>query len=224
VKTYPGVFLGNNEPSILEGLKNNIMWHTWQSVKLNFTSYVEAIVIAVPLGLIIGLFGPIRAMTERWVTGFRYLPITAFQSIIISWFGVHHLAMSQFLTLGVLVYLLPMVVQRVDEVEQVYLDTAKTCGASRWQRIRTIIIPLIAAKLSEDCKNLVPITWTYIVIAEGFNLSLGGLGAMIGTYAKASRYDQVFAGVSIFLVVGFIQDTTWSWMNRKLFPWAYDKR
>lgn len=204
-----------------EALMNNVLWHAWLSIKLNVMSYVEAIVIAIPLGFLIGLFGPIRAMSERWVTAFRYLPITAFTSVIVVWFGIKHLAMTQFLTLGVLVYLLPAVVQRIDDVEQVYIDTAKTCGATRWQRVSTVFWPLVTAKLSDDCKNLVPITWTYIIIAEGFNLNVGGLGALIGIYARASRYDFVFAVVILILTIGFWQDKIWTLGDRKIFSWKY---
>ena len=129
--------------------------------------------------------------------------------------------MAEFLTLGLLVYLLPAVVQRVDEVEQEYVDTAKTCGATRWQRVRTVFWPLAIARISDDCKNLVPISWTYIIIAEGFNLNVGGLGAQIGTYSRASRYDFVFAMVILILLIGICQDKVWTWRDRKLWPWKY---
>lgn len=221
-KTFPVLLLGNDSTlSFTERLSNNLLWHAWLSIELNIMSYVEAVVIAIPLGFLMGHFGPIRALCERWLVAFRYLPITAFTSIIVVWFGIHHLAMVQFLTLGVLVYLLPAVVLRIDEVEQVYYDTAKTCGASRWQRIRTVSWPLVSARLSDDCKGLVPMTWTYLLIAEGFNLNVGGLGALAGTYMRASRWDFVFALVIVILTIGFCQDKIWSTGDRKIYSWKY---
>jgi len=204
-----------------ENLSTNVLWHAWRSIRLNVLSYLEAVTIAIPCGLIIGLFGPIKALTEREMTGFRYLPITAFTSLIITWFGISTLAKVQFLSLGVIVYLLPVVIARVQEVPQIYLDTAKTSGATRWQRIRTVIWPMVSGPLSEDCKNLLPITWTYLVIAEGFNLNEGGLGALISNFGRASRFDFVFALVFIMLIIGFCQDKIWTSFNKWRFPWLY---
>ncbi len=222
VKAFPVLFLGHEESvSFKDALLNNVLWHIGSSIYINTMSYIEAILIAVPIGFLIGLFGPIRAMWERLITALRYLPITAFISVIITWFGIAHLSMVQFLTLGLLVYLLPAVVQRIDEIEQIYIDTAKTCGATRWQRITTVFWPLVVGRLSDDGKNLVPITWTYIIIAEGFNLNKGGLGALIGTYSRASRYDFVFALVILILIIGFCQDKIWTMVDRKVLPWKY---
>ncbi len=210
-----------NLSAVWDGLSHHIIGDAVSSIWLCTLSYIEAILISIPLGFLIGLFGPIRAMSERWVVAFRYLPTTAFVGVLVTWFGIKHPAMAQFLTLGLIVYLLPAVVVRVDEVEQVFVDTAKTCGATRWQRIRRIFWPLAAARISDDCKNLVPISWTYIILAEGFNLNVGGLGARIGTFTRASRYDFVFAVVILILIIGFVQDKLWTKVDRKALPWKY---
>lgn len=215
-RTFPILIQGHAPP-----LDRPVLWHVWQSIQLNLLSYLEAVVIAIPLGFLIGLFGPIKALTEREMAGFRYLPITAFTSVLITWFGISTLAKVQFLSLGVIVYLLPAVIQRILEVPQIYVDTAKTSGATRWQRIKTVFWPMVSGPLSEDCKNLLPITWTYLVVAEGFNMNEGGLGALILTYGRAARFDFVFALVFLILLIGFCQDKLWTSANRYAFPWLY---
>lgn len=195
--------------------------HLGYSVTLNLASYLVAALIAVPLGFAISLWGPIRAFFERQLTAIRYLPITAFIGIYIFWFGISHPVKVVFLSTGVLVYLLAGVIQRVDEVETVYVDTAKTCGATRWQRIRTVFAPLAFARLSDDGRSLVPITWTYIVIAEGFNLTEGGLGAMVSVYTRPHRWDLVFALIVVIAIIGFVQDKLWVAVDRRLFRWKY---
>src|SRR3989344_4775832 len=68
VKAFPVLFLGREEEiPLTDALLNNVLWHAWQSILLCTMSYVEAIIIAVPLGFLIGLFGPIRAMSDRGV-------------------------------------------------------------------------------------------------------------------------------------------------------------
>lgn len=201
--------------------EQTILWHAFCSIVLNILSYVVAVGVAVPVGFAIGLFGPVRAMLERELTGFRYAPITAFVGVFIAWFGLSLGVKVAFLAFGVLVYLIPQVVQRVDEVEAVYVDTAKTCGATRWQRIRSVFWPLVAARLSDDCRTLVPITWTYLIIAEGFNLTEGGLGAHAMARTRSGQWDYVFALVVIILAIGFWMDKAWLAIDRKVFRWKY---
>lgn len=230
---FPRLFLGNDEvwhdaasfsenvKSVLYALSHNVLQHVVYSIWLNVMSYIEAIIITVPLGFVIGLFGPMRSLSERVLAAFRYLPITAFVGILVMWFGISHTAKIQFLTFGLAVYTLLATIQRVDEVEQIYVDMAKSCGATRWQRITTIFFPLVIARLSDDLRNLVPLTWTYIVIAEGFNLGQGGVGGLINNYSRMSRFDFVFALVLVISVVGFFQDKAWLSGDRKVLAWKY---
>lgn len=199
----------------------NLLGHAGYSIALNLASYAMAMALAIPIGFAIGLWGPMRALMERAITVGRYLPITAFIGIYIYWFGISHTVKVVFLTTGLLVYLVATVTQRVDEVESVYVDTAKTCAATRWQRIRTVFWPLAIARLSDDCRALVPITWTYIVIAEGFNIGEGGLGALTSIYTRPHRWDLVFALVVVIAAIGFVQDKVWLAIDRCIFKWKY---
>ena len=229
-RAFPALLSGDNVP--LTSLQRNfsslpfaseasIVWHAFYSILINLASYAVAIGVALPLGFLIGLFGPVRAAVERELAGFRYLPITAFVGVFIAWFGLSHSVKVAFLSFGLLVYLIPQVVQRVDEVEGVYHDTAKTCGATRWQRITSVFWPLCIARLSDDCRTLVAITWTYLIIAEGFNMSEGGLGAHAMARTRAGQWDYVFALVVIIAVIGYWMDKIWLAIDRRVFRWKY---
>lgn len=230
---FPNVLLGNREvwhegaslseniSSVFDALTHNVLWNVAYSTWLNVMSYVEAVAITMPLGLAIGLFGPLKKLTERPIAAFRYLPITAFLTIITVWFGISHTAKIQFLTLGLAVYTLLATIQRTAEVEQIYVDMAKSCGATRWQQIKTVFLPLVVGRLSDDLRNLVPITWTYIVLAEGFNIGQGGVGAKITEFSRVSRFEYVFAFVLLISIVGFVEDKLWIQGDRKILGWKY---
>ena len=195
--------------------------NVFYSLKLNLLGYAEAIGIALPLGFAIGLIPIFRGLTERYITAMRYLPLTAVIGLFILWFGIADAMKIQFLTLGILVYLLPVVVQRIDEVEQVYLDTIKTLGASPLQTIRRVYIPSVVSRISDDIRVLVAISWTYIIIAEVVNKQDGGIGALIFTVARQSRVDKVFALLVVIIVIGFVQDKIFQWLDRVVFPFKY---
>lgn len=191
------------------------------SIKLNVMGYGEAVLIAIPFGFLIGLLPLFRAMNERYITALRYLPLTALIGLFVLWFGIGDMMKIQFLTLGILVYLLPVVIQRIDEVRQVYIDTVTTCGANRWQTIRSVYIPDVLSRLSDDVRVLVAISWTYIIIAEVVNKQDGGIGALIYTVARQSRVDKVFAALLVIILIGFLQDKLLLYLDKMIFPHKY---
>jgi len=190
------------------------------SIKLNVFGYVEAIAICIPVGFAVGLLPFFHGVFSRHIDAIRFLPITALTGLFIAWFGIETNMKVQFLAFGIIVYLLPVVVQRVQELDAVYQQTAFTLGASRWQMVRTVFLPGILPKLSDDIRVLTAISWTYIIVAELVNRS-GGIGAMIYSSARQSRIDKVFALLLVIVLVGFLQDKLLAWLDRVLFAHKY---
>lgn len=195
--------------------------NAFQSIKLNLFGYLEAVAIALPIGFAIGLIPLLRGLFYRHVIALRYLPLTAVIGLFILWFGIYGTMKVQFLTLGILVYLLPVVVDRIDEVQQVYLNTVKTLGATYWQTIRSVYLPDVLSRVYGDVVTLVAISWTYIIIAEIVNLGQGGVGALVYQSARQSRPDKVFALLVVIIAIGFVQDKALKTVGRFLFPHRY---
>ena len=188
------------------------------SLKINVLGYIEAILLSIPLGFILGLFPLFREMFKRYVDAIRFLPLTALTGLFIAWFGISIEMKVQFLSFGISVYLLPTVIQRVTEVEQVYCDTLYTLGGNKWQIIRHVFIPDVLSKGIEDLRLLCAISWTYIIVAELLNKSEGGIGALAYTCARQGRIDKVFAILIVIIFVGFMQDRLISGLSKILFP------
>lgn len=190
------------------------------SIKLNLLGYFEAIIIAIPLGFIIGLFPVFQSLFNKPVDALRFIPLTAVTGLFIVWFGIEDAMKVHFLAFGIVVYLLPVVAQRIREVLPVYQQTVKTLGASRLQMVKSVFIPDVMSKISVDIRVLVAISWTYIIVAELVNKS-GGVGALAYTAARQSRIDKVFAILVVIIIVGFLQDLLLQKLDRLLFPYKY---
>lgn len=221
--------VGNISPAILPSpmrvlmafpelhFQDALVRNTAYSIKLNLLGYGQAILVAVPLGLAIGMQPVLRALSLRYVNAVRFVPLTAVTGLFIAWFGIDDLMRVQFLAFGILVYLLPVVIQRVDETLEVYVQTVKTLGAGRWQTVRRVFIPSVCSAISDDARVLVAISWTYIIVAEVVNMSRG-VGALAFMSARQSRIDKVFAVLLVIVAVGFVQDRIFRWLDHQLFP------
>lgn len=196
--------------------------NTWISVWRNLQGYFWAVFLSLVLGFTIGLFPVVRALFGIQIDALRYLPLTALTLLFILWFGIGESMKVAFLSFGIMVYLLPVVLQRINEVEDVYLKTVFTLGANNWQIVKTVYFPAVLSKLMDDIRVLTAISWTYIIIAELLNRA-GGVGAMIWLNDKYSKVDKIFAWLLVIIVVGFVQDRLLSYMDSRLFPHKYYK-
>ena len=70
---------------------------------------------------------------------------------------------------------------------------------------------------------LTAISWTYIIIAELLNRQ-GGIGALIYVKARQGQLEKVFAILIVIVLIGFLQDRIFVYMDKRLFPHKYYKK
>lgn len=203
---------------------NDLVVNTAKSIGLNLSGYILALLITLPCGFLIALFPLFRGLFQRYVEAIRFVPLTATLSLFIVWFGIGIPMKSMFMAFGIFIFLLPVVVQRIDEVKSVYLKTVYTLGATDWQTVRTVYIPSVMSRIWDDIRIMTAISWTYIVFIES-NGSEGGIGDLLIRGAKRQgRFDKVFALLILIILIGVFQDKVFAYMDRKLFPHKYQSK
>ncbi len=202
--------------------EDQLVTQTRRSVWLNIQGYFWALLIAIPIGFLIGLFPLFRGLFSKQVDAMRFLPLTALTGLFIIWFGIDDKMKIAFLAFGILVYLLPVVAQRIYEVKDVYLKTVFTLGATDWQTIKSVYIPSVMSRLMDDIRVLTAISWTYIIIAELLNRQ-GGIGSLMYIKARQGQIEKVFAGLIVIIIIGFLQDQIFVFIDKRLFPHKYEK-
>lgn len=181
--------------------------------------FLLSALVAIPLGLLMGTFPALKHFFSPILDPLRFLPISALVPLFIVWFGIDELQKVVFLFVGTFVYMLPLVVEAVENVDEVYLQTATTLGASKSQLIRHVLIPGSLPAIGEALRVMNGIGWTYVILAEVINARYG-LGALITVAGKRSHVDQIFALVVVILVIGVVTDQILRFVNRQLFAWA----
>ncbi len=201
--------------------KNDLIRNLCKSIGLNFGGYIKAILYAIPIGFLIGLVPFFRGAFQKLIDAIRFLPLTALTGLFIIWFGIYAEQKINFLAFGIFIYLLPIVIQRIDEVDDVYIKTVHTLGAGYFGTIFTVYFPYVISKLSDDIRILTAISWTYIIVAET-SADQGGIGSLIYKAGqRLGRVDITIACLIIIMLVGVFQDRTFSYLDRKLFPYKY---
>jgi|AntRauTorckE5430_2_1112549.scaffolds.fasta_scaffold03168_5 NitT/TauT family transport system permease protein len=201
-------------------INKSLVVHTRVSVWRNLQGYFWAVFLALLIGIPIAISPVAKAMFSRQIDTLRYVPLTALTPLFLIIFRPESSEAMKisFLAFGILVYLLPVVMQRLWETEEVYLKTAYTLGASDWQLVKSVYIPAVLSKLIDDIRVLTAISWTYIIIAEVYYRD-DGLGSLSYILGRQGNVAGVFAVLITIVIIGYFQDQLFAYMNRRLFPY-----
>ena len=181
-------------------------------------AFLLASALALPLGVLMGSFDVVNRFFEPIVAPLRYMPISAFIPLLILWFGIYGKQKIAFLFLGVFVYLLPVVVSAIRLVPEELVQTSLTLGASRWQVIRTVLLPSALPEIFDSFRVMNAISWTYVILAEAVNPE-HGLGYMVELARTHQKASWSFAGLLVIGGIGLLTDFLIRSLSAILFGW-----
>ncbi len=179
-----------------------------------------AVAIAFPLGLTMGSFSKVKAMFNPLAVFGAYLPIPALVPLTLSLFGTGEEQKVAFLAMAFVIYLLPLVVSAVDQVDQVYLKTAYTLGATRWQVVWRVLLGVSWPDIFHALRLGFGIGWSYIILAEMVDIGRG-LGGIIIISQRRGPREHIYLVLLVIVAVAFLTDRVWAWAGRRLFPYRH---
>jgi NitT/TauT family transport system permease protein len=199
-------------------IQYDLLTAVWVSTRRILFAFLLASACALPLGILMGSFTPIHNIFEPIMAPLRYMPISAFIPLLILWFGIYESEKIAFLFLGVFVYLLPVVVSAIRLVPEELVQTAMTLGASKWQVIRTVLLPAALPEIFDSFRVMNAISWTYVILAEAVNPE-HGLGYMVELARTHQKASWSFAGLIVIGGIGLITDQVIHMISTFLFKW-----
>jgi NitT/TauT family transport system permease protein len=182
-------------------------------------SFLLACAIAIPLGVLMGSFRSVEAFFNPFVSAWRYLPAPAFIPLLLMWFGAGEGGKLALLFIGVVFFLITLVMDHTRAVRTELIETAMTLGANRWQILSTIVLPAVAPRIMISMRQMLAVSWTYLVIAE-IVASTTGIGAVMMRGQRFLKVDEIMAGIVVIGVVGLMFDFLFRWAQRILFPYV----
>lgn len=194
-------------------LPANVFQSWWRIAQAFFWSGV----VAIPLGLLMGGFRWLDALVNPIAEPMRSMPITAFLPAFIALFGMDETMKIAFLFFGMFFYLLAVVVEEANRVDQALLETAFTLGASRGQ-VLWLMFRASFPSIFGSFRILYDIGWTYVILAEMVN-ARKGVGYMVEAARKVLDFDRVYAGIIAIGLAAFFFRYLLTLMERWLFPW-----
>jgi NitT/TauT family transport system permease protein len=196
----------------------SLLDHIGISMRRVALGFLLALALALPLGILMGSFGSVRAFFDPVVTASGYIPIATLVPLTMSWFGLDEIQKVVFLAMAFGIFFLPMVVKAIDSVPDVYLRTAYTLGASRWNIIRRVLVPVALPDIWHGMRLAFGVGWTYLVLAEVV-VKAGGLGDLIDTARRRAMSGRVYLVIVIITLIAWVADLGWKSLGQILFPY-----
>ena len=188
-----------------------------------YVSFFVACMVAIPLGLLMGCFIKLRVLINPTVGGLRYLPAASFVPLLLVYLGPTDTAKMALLFLGCVFFLIALILDNVLAVPRELIESAQTMGASRRHIVFRVTLPAAAPQIVDSMRNMIAVSWTYLVIAE-IVAATDGIGAVMMRGAKFLHIDIIMAGILTIGVLGVLTDMLFRFARRWLFPYLYARR
>lgn len=195
----------------------------WISAWRVALSFLIAVAIALPLGLLMGSFARLNALLSPIFVGFRYLPATAFVPLLLMWLGAGEAQKVTLLLIGVEFFLITLMTDNTMAVRKELIETARTIGANRRQILWTVVFPASLPLYIDTMRQMLAVSWTYLVVAE-IVASTDGIGAMMMRAKRFIHVDEVMAGIIMIGILGILFDFGFRLLHRWLFPYLQNQR
>lgn len=170
------------------------------SLRRILLSFAAAVVVALPLGLLMGAFALPEHFLNPLVSPFRYLPAPSFVPLLLMWLGTGEMQKLSLLFLGVIWFLITLFMDNTRAVPRDLVETAQTLGANRRRALFQVIFRSALPGYVDTIRQMLAVSWTYLVIAE-IVAATDGIGAMMMRAKRLMRVDEIMAGI---LVIGFL--------------------
>lgn len=179
--------------------------------------FAFAAAIALPLGVAMGSFTRIGATFSLVETVLGYLPIAAIVPLTMAWWHSGEEQKVGFLALATFAYLLPLIVRHVRKVDHQYLLAAYAQGATPWQVVSRVLVPIALPDMLNSLRLGLGVGWTYIVLCEVVKEGegMGGVGNLILVFQRLGKMQGVYPTVVAIMLVGAFLDRAcarlWAW-------------
>jgi NitT/TauT family transport system permease protein len=184
--------------------------------------FLLAIAIGVPVGVLAGCFPRFNAFLSPLVMFGRNIPLAAVLPLLVFMFSGEQRKVM-FIFIACVAFIIADTAQAILDVADRYVDTAYTLGASRWQTIIKVLVPLAMPTIFGSFRVLFGLAFGYIMLAESMKNpgDVGGLGFEINTFQRRQLREHIYLIILLIPLVALAVDLLLFWIQRQLFPHVY---
>jgi ABC-type nitrate/sulfonate/bicarbonate transport system permease component len=173
---------------------------------------------ALVLGIAMGLNRWVRAAFDPIVAATYPIPKSAILPLALLIFGLGEGSKIFMVAIGVFFPVVINATTGVLEINRIYLDVGRNYKANRWNTFWTIALPGALPVIMTGFKLGIGIGLILIAIAEMIGAK-SGLGYMIWTAWETFSVEQMYVGLFMIAIIGFVLSVALNELERLIIPW-----
>lgn len=177
-----------------------------------------AVLVAIPLGLVIGWNRLVARLVDPSIQLLRPVPITAWLPFAIAVFGIYDASALFLIGLGAFYPIVVNTTHGVRDTNLLLLRAARMMGASEGTVLARVVFPSALPSIFTGLRLGVGVAWTAVIVAEMIAVK-SGLGYVLWDAYYVGRMDICVATMISVGLLGFISDRVIVWASRLLLRW-----
>jgi len=192
-----------------------------RSLQVIFFGFAGAMLLAIPIGIVCGTFDAASKIVEPFVDFVRYMPPPSFGALMMAIWGLFDAPKVAIIFIGCFFNMVLVTANTARNLDGSLLEAAQTLGAKRFGLMMHVIVPGILPGILKDVRICLGAAWTFLTAAELIG-NMSGLSEFINQQQKHQNYDNVYAGVLMIGIMGFVIDQILAFIGSVIFPWTPD--
>ena len=205
--------------TFIDEIQGRLLVHSWVSVKRVLISVLVGTLAATPLAILTAE----SKLLDKFISPLIYFlypaPKIVFLPIIIYFFGLGDPSIKFLIALIVFFQIFVIVRDTAAQVPPQTIDSIKSLGASRWQILRYVYLPVSLPAIMTALKISTGTAIAVLFIAESIGNNVG-----LGYYIVVEQwnrfaYKKVYAGILAISLLGLFMFLIFNLAERHLTKW-----
>jgi NitT/TauT family transport system permease protein len=192
--------------------------HVGASLVRTLVGFSAAVIVGIPFGLLVGRAKVLEAAFVPWFAFLRPIPAIAFVPLVILWFGIGEFSKISVIFFSCFLYITVSTIAGVKSVPVQLLRAGYSLGALDRKSFLYVVLPAALPQIMVGLRLGSAISWTLVVAAE-LVAAQRGLGYMIMDASTFFRVKDVYVGLIIIGVIGFLLESTIAAVEGRLVHW-----
>jgi NitT/TauT family transport system permease protein len=195
-----------------------LITHTVISMQRLVYGTLVGAVPALVLGIAMGLNRAVRAVFDPLIAATYPVPKSAILPLALLIFGLGEGSKIFMVAIGVFFPLVINTTTGVLEINKIYLDVGRNYKANRWNTFWTIALPGALPVIMTGFKLGIGIGLVLIAVAEMVGAK-SGLGYLIWSAWSTFAVEQMYVGLFVIAIIGFLITLGLNELERVIIPW-----
>jgi taurine transport system permease protein len=221
------VFLPSPRAVLAEAAKIIGSGELWMAALMSsqrvFAGFAVAAIVAIPLGILMGVWWPAKAIVDPFVSLLRPLPSITWIPLTMLWLGIGEAQKVAIVFMGSWLYILLATLEATKQVDPLLIRAARNLGANDLAIMREVILPGALPGILSGLKITLAIAWSCVLSAE-MVAAQTGLGAIIWQAKDWGNLALVLVGMICISLTVLMADWLANALERVLLPWQRNRR